>query len=179
MIDDKTIKSLYDDKPTLLEWLKRVEAQLEELKKITNFDTLTAEDATIKTINGTDGEFAGDVEVHGEFLVGGNPTSKAIYVHKLGLRYRPDSTATMFKYYLSTNSNDYDSLADIFAHEDDTSLGKCELFEYKGHCAIFIFTSTGSISKWIEVGASSSQPVSIMNGDSAVFVNDEVVGYWR
>lgn len=28
MIDDKTIKSLYDDKPTLLEWLKRVEEWL-------------------------------------------------------------------------------------------------------------------------------------------------------
>lgn len=38
MINEETIKSLYNDKPTLLEWLKRVEAQLEELKKELNAD---------------------------------------------------------------------------------------------------------------------------------------------
>ena len=72
MIDDKTIKSLYDDKPTLLEWLKRVEAQLNEIKSIVKTDAFetgvlnvtgnaTINKASIKDVQIMNAEFSGDL----------------------------------------------------------------------------------------------------------------------
>lgn len=82
MIDDKTIKSLYDDKPTLIEWLKRVEAQLNEIKNIVKtdeFDTgvlnvtgnAAINKATIKDAQIMNAEFDGD-------LINAQPT---LYYH--------------------------------------------------------------------------------------------------
>lgn len=206
MIDDKTIKSLYDDKPTLLEWLKRVEAQLEELKKATNFDTLTAnnvevkedvaannleaknavvtstltaEDATINNrLSVEEANFSGDVEVHGEFLVGGNPISKAIYIHKISWKY-VSSSPNVYLYYLSVNPLEYDSLSDIFAHKNDTNLSYSELAEFMGDSAIIRFAGTGAVLSCVSItGTGGQASMTAIDKNMLVFNKDEVIGLW-
>ena len=164
MINEETIKSLYNDKPTLMEWLKRVEAQLEELKKITNFDTLTANNA----------------EINQKLLVKGNPVAKAIYVHKISWKY-VSNTANVFKYYLSTNPSPYSSKADIFSHKNDTSLSTSEIVEYEDKSAIVKFSSTGAVLSAIAIGEASKAGVVdtfAMDPNSFDFVKDEVIGGW-
>ena len=163
MIDDKTIKSLYDGKPTLLEWLKRVEAQLEELKKITNFDTLTANNA----------------EINQKLLVKGNPVAKAIYVHKISWKY-VSNTANVFKYYLSTKPTPYSGMADIFSHKNDTDLSTSEVVEYIDLSAIVKFSPTGGVLSAVAIDVTSDKSVITfaMNASGLDFVKDEVIGGW-
>ena len=163
MINEETIKSLYNDKPTLLEWLKRVEAQLEELKKITNFDTLTANNA----------------EINQKLLVKGNPVAKAIYVHKISWKYR-SNTANVFKYYLSTKPSPYSNMADIFSRKNDTSLNTSEVVAYESISAIVKFSPTGSVSNAVGIGAIADGGVNTfaMEPNMFEFVKDEVIGGW-
>lgn len=218
MIDDKTIKSLYDDKPTLLEWLKRVEAQLEELKKATNFDkltannaevkedvnannleaknsvvtnTLTAEDATIKgRLDGHNAYFDGvstfdsdvnlnaDVGVYGQFTIGDSNVSKAIYVHKISWQY-VSASPNVYLYYLSVNPVAYASMADIFAHKNDTNLSYSELAEFMGDSAIIRFTGNGAILSCVQItGTGGQAAMTAISASSLVFTKDEVVGSW-
>lgn len=61
MINEETIKSLYDDKPTLMEWLKRTEELLEDLKT----------GLTTKELNADNAKFA-NVEIKGKFNYSGS-----------------------------------------------------------------------------------------------------------
>lgn len=162
MINEETIKSLYNDKPTLLEWLKRVEAQLEELKKITNFDTLTAN----------------NVEVNQKLFVKGNPVAKAIYVHKISWKYT--NAVIVFKYYLSTKPTPYSSMADIFSHKNDTSLNASEVVEYGSQSgAIVKFSPTGDVLSAVAIGVSNGSVSTFAMAPNAFdFVKDEVIGGW-
>ena len=75
MINEETIKSLYNDKPTLMEWLKRTEELLEELKR----------GLTTKELNADNAKFA-NLEINGKFnysgseLKGVQPTLTGHYV---------------------------------------------------------------------------------------------------
>lgn len=54
MINEETIKSLYNDKPTLMEWLKRTEELLEELKTGLTTKELNADNAKFANLEITD-----------------------------------------------------------------------------------------------------------------------------
>lgn len=203
MINEETIKSLYNDKPTLLEWLKRVEAQLEELKKVTNFDTLTANNVKVKEdmavggiLRGNEVDFQsasiqgtayaargllGSASVFNDFSVKGKPVSKAIYLHKLYMKHIPNATMpTMVCHYLSINPVAYTSMADIFAHKNDTTFKRCELFEYLDCSAVVIFTNLGAVTKVIVVDVSDNNVIpTAATASDITFVKDEVVGLWN
>ena len=181
MIDDKTIKSLYDDKPTLLEWLKRVEEQLEELKKVTNFDTLTANNAEVnqklsaQNILSRKGEFD-------ELLVRGNPVSKAVYLHKLTFNI---GGQILEKTYLSANPNAYADLADIFAHSSDNDLGHNEIFTsrygstYYPVLYFFNIGANGAVQKGFSVDYDALALNSVAESDIAsMTITDRVLGGW-
>lgn len=175
MINEETIKSLYNDKPTLLEWLKRVEAQLEELKKITNFDALTANNVEV-----FDTLTANNVEVNQKLLVKGNPVAKAIYVHKISWKY-VSSSPNVYLCYLSSKSTPYSSKADIFSHKNETSLSTSEIVEYSDRSAIVKFSPTGAVLSAIAIGEASKAGVVdtyAMDPNSFDFVKDEVIGDW-
>lgn len=167
MIDDKTIKSLYDDRPTLLEWLKRVEAQLEELKKAMDFDTLTA-----NNIHAGKGEFD-------ELLVKDKPVAKAVYVHRLTLYY--DDEAGPEKCYISTKSEPYASLADAFADQSSTSLSYCEVFgsSTDGTFLLIYFGTDGSILFAVQLSAGATGSFEAIDISKIRFSKDEVVGRWN
>ena len=181
MIDDKTIKSLYDDKPTLLEWLKRVEEQLEELKKVANFDVLTANNAEVnqklsaQNILSHKGEFD-------ELLVKGNLVSKAIYLHKLTFNI---GGQILEKTYLSANPNPYSSLADAFANASDNSLGHNEIFTsrhgttYNPVLYFFNIGSNGSVQKGFRIDYGTLALNSVPDSDIAsMTITDRVLGSW-
>ena len=178
MINDETIKSLYNDKPTLLEWLKRVEAQLEELKKITNFDTLTANNVEVTQKLDTQNIHAGKGELD-ELLVKGNPVAKAIYVHKISWKYVSNSP-NVYLSYLSTNPTPYSSKADIFSHKNETSLSNSELIEYGDKSAIVKFSPTGAVLNALAIDSTSHGGVDTfaMDPNAFDFVKDEVIGDW-
>ena len=163
MINEETIKSLYNDKPTLLEWLKRVEAQLEELKKITNFDMLTANNA----------------EINQKLVVKGNPVAKAIYVHRLTLSY--DDEEGPEKCYISTKSEPYASLADAFADQSNTSLSYCEMFgsSTDGTFLLIFFGTNGSILFAVQLSAEATGSFEAIDISKIEFSKDEVVGRWN
>ena len=181
MIDDKTIKSLYDDKPTLLEWLKRVEEQLEELKKVTNFDTLTADNVEVnqklsaQNILSHKGEFD-------ELLVRGNPVSKAIYLHKLTFNI---GGQILEKTYLSANQNAYASLADVFAHASDNTMGHNEIFTSRHgttYNPVLYFLNIGSngvVQKAFSIDYGTLSLNSVSDSDIAsMTITDRVLGSW-
>ena len=191
MIDDKTIKSLYDDKPTLLEWLKRVEAQLEELKKITNFDALTANSLEVKEdvgiggfLNGNEANFENSVSfqngvsVNGDFNVNGKSVCRNLYVHKISWKYTSTSP-NVYLCYLSTKSTPYSSMADIFSHKNETDLSTSEVAEYNEQSAIVKFSSTGAILNAIGISANNGNVSTFAMGSAMFeFVKDEVIGGW-
>ena len=192
MIDDKTIKSLYDDKPTLLEWLKRVEAQLEELKKVTNFDALTANNVEVKEdaiiggmLNGNMANFNNSVSfqngasVMNDFYVNNKSVCRNIYVHQITW----DLFGTnVTKRYLSTKPTPYASMADLFGHRNDTNLSTAEVAEYSGESALLTFSSTGEVLSAIAFAVRSDGSVAISSmapeGFNSNFVKDEVLGGW-
>ena len=178
MIDDKTIKSLYDDKPTLLEWLKRVEAQLEELKKAGNFDTLTANNVEVNQKLNAQNIHAGKGELD-ELLVKGNPVAKSIYVHKISWRY-VSASPNVYLYYLSVNPIEFHSKADVFSHKNETSLRTSEIVEYGDNSAIVKFSPTGAVLNALAIGATSKGGVNTfaMDPNAFDFVKDEVIGDW-
>lgn len=169
MINEETIKSLYNDKPTLMEWLKRVEAQLEELKKITNFDTLTANSVEVKE----------SASVNGNFNVNGKSVCRNLYVHKISWKY-VSATPNVYLCYLSTNPTPYSSKADIFAHKNDTNLSTSEVVEYGGQSAIVKFSPTGAVLNAVAIAATNQGGVNTfaMDPNSFDFVKDEVIGGW-
>lgn len=190
MIDDKTIKSLYDDKPTLLEWLKRVEAQLEELKKVTDFDKLTANNVEVKEdVNANNLEAKNAVKtntltaedatikrVTGDFNVNGNPICRNIYIHQITWNY---VGANVTKKFLSTKPTPYSSMADIFSHKNDTSLSTSEVVEYGETSAIVKFSSTGVVLSAVAIGVvEGDEDTFAMNAGGFDFVKDEVIGDW-
>lgn len=181
MIDDKTIKSLYDDKPTLLEWLKRVEAQLEELKKVANFDTLTANNAeisqklSVQNILSHKGDFD-------ELNVKGNPLSKAIYIHKLTFNIGGNA---LEKTYLSTNPNAYASLADVFANSSENTLGHNEVFTHRHgttyYPILYFFNigANGVVQKGLSIDYGTLALNSVADSDiSSMTISDRVLGGW-
>ena len=192
MIDDKTIKSLYDDKPTLLEWLKRVEAQLEELKKITNFDTLTANSVEVKEdvgiggfLNGNEANFENSVSfqngvsVNGDFNVNGKSVCRNIYVHKISWKYTTLTSPNVYLCYLSTKPTPYSSMADIFSHKNETDLTTSEVIEYMDLSAIVKFSPTGDILNVIGISANNGKVSTFaMGSEMFEFVKDEVIGGW-
>lgn len=169
MINEETIKSLYNDKPTLLEWLKRVEAQLEELKKITNFDTLTANNIEVKE----------SASVNGNFNVNGKSVCRNLYVHKISWKYVSNSP-NVYLCYLSTNPTPYSSKADIFSRKNETSLRTSEIVEYGDQSAIVKFSPTGAVLNALAIGATNQGGVNTfaMDPDAFDFVKDEVLGGW-
>ena len=182
MIDDKTIKSLYDDRPTLLEWLKRVEAQLEELKKVTNFGTLTADNIVVSQKLEAQNIHAGKGEFD-ELLVKDAPVSKAIYLHKLTFNIEGD---LLEKTYLSTNPNPYANLADVFAHESENNLGHNEIFasrsgsNYYPIVSFFNIASNGVVQKGFKIDYRTLKLNPVADGDiSSMHITDAVVGRWN
>lgn len=168
MINEETIKSLYNDKPTLLEWLKRVEAQLEELKKVTNFDALTTNNIEVKE----------SASVNGNFNVNGKSVCRNIYVHKISWKYT-SNTANVFKYYLSTKPTPYSNMADIFGHKNDTDLSTSEVVEYNEQSAIVKFSSTGAVLSAVGISASNGNVSTFaMLPGGFDFAKDEVIGGW-
>ena len=181
MIDDKTIKSLYDGKPTLLEWLKRVEEQLEELKKVTNFDTLTANSVEVNQKLNAQRVHAG----YGNFddlLVKGNRVSKALYLHKLTLNM---GGTLLEKTYLSVNPNPYASLADAFANASENSLGHNEIFTsrygttYYPVLYFFNIGANGAVQKGFSIDYDTLALNSVSDSDIAsMTITDRVLGNW-
>ena len=192
MIDGKTIKSLYDDKPTLLEWLKRVEEQLEELKKVTNFDTLTANNVGVNqklTANNVGVNQKLDAQnIHAakgnldELLVKDVSVSKAVYLHKLTFNI---DGQLLEKTYLSTNPNPYKNLADIFAHSAENNLGHNEIFTSRSGATyfpmLFFFNigENGIVQKGFNIDYDTLGLSAIANSDIAsMTITDRVVGSW-
>ena len=198
MIDDKTIKSLYDGKPTLLEWLKRVEDQLEELKKVANFDALTANnvkvngDLTAENINVSGTLTASHSSIGNmhagngnfdELLVRDTSVSKAIYLHELTLNI--GNQLLLEKTYLSINPNPYSSLADIFAHSSENNLGHNEIFTYRRgtnyYPIIYFFSigANGAVQKGLSIDYDTLALNSVANSDIAsMTITDRVLGSW-
>lgn len=194
MIDDKTIKSLYDDKPTLLEWLKRVEAQLEELKKITNFDKLTANSLEVKEdvgiggfLNGNEANFENGVSfqngvsVNGDFSVNGKPICRNIYVHKISWKYTSTSPNAYLSY-LSIKPTPYSSMADIFSHKNETDLSTSEVIDFDDRSAILKLSDMGMVLGAVAIGVNSdgNEDMYSLHADAfnSGFVKDEVIGGW-
>ena len=75
MINEETIKSLYNDKPTLMEWLKRTEELLEELKTGLTTKELNADNAKFTNLEITD-----KLAYSGSELKGVQPTLTCHYV---------------------------------------------------------------------------------------------------
>lgn len=164
MIDDKTIKSLYDDKPTLMEWLKRVEAQLEELKKITNFDTLTANSADIKA----------------DLKVGGKAVARAVYVHRLTFTY--GGTSRFYYRVLSTKGEPYASLTAVFADKINNSIDNAIVVDFtpNGCVGLLKFSDAGAVVDAVGLTGGDEEPVfKIIDNSDISFVSDEVVGRWN
>ena len=181
MIDDKTIKSLYDGKPTLLEWLKRVEAQLEELKKVTNFDALTANSVEVNGKLNAQKIHAGRGEID-ELLVKDMPVSKALYLHKLTLNM---GGTLLEKTYLSTNPNPYSNLADAFANASENSLGHNEIFTsrygttYYPVLYFFNIGANGAVQKGFSIDYDTLALNSVADSDiSSMTITDRVLGGW-
>lgn len=194
MIDDKTIKSLYDGKPTLLEWLKRVEAQLEELKKITNFDALTANSLEVKEdvgiggcLNGNEANFENGVSfqngvsVNGDFNVNGKSVCRNLYVHKISWKYGSNSLNAYLSY-LSTKPTPYSSMADIFSHKNETDLSTSEVIDFDDRSAILKLSDTGIVLGAVAIGVNpdGDEDMYSLHADAfnSGFVKDEVIGGW-
>lgn len=73
MINEETIKSLYDDKPTLLEWLKKVEGELKALQTLVETETFNVSDTlTAKNLKVAEGLVAGLAEAETLTATDGN-----------------------------------------------------------------------------------------------------------
>ena len=192
MIDESTIKSLYNDKPTLMEWLKRVEEQLEEVKKLATFGDITADNVTAKGVTADkltikhgaeiDGDFEADTinAVNGLTLAGGE-LAPALYIHKLALSYATTShEANFFVAYISSKPEGYSSMAELFEDRSNTTLSLFEKAEYTRMDGAFIeFSATGDVLKAAGISMVGTSVVfNVLINEAFSFVSDEVVGRW-
>lgn len=193
MIDESTIKSLYNDKPTLMEWLKRVEEQLEEVKKLATFGDITADNVTAKGVTADNLTIKHGAEIKGDFeadtinavnglTLGGGELSTALYVHKLSLSYASTShEANFFITYISAKPEGYSSMAELFEDRSNTTLSLFETAEYTRMDGAFIkFSTSGDVEKAAGISMTGTSAIfSVLINEAFSFVSDEVVGWWN
>lgn len=195
MIDESTIKSLYNDRPTLLEWLKRVEEQLEEVKKLTNFDKLTANSADIKDdlkvgqtltakelvthgdANFMGGTYANNLSVD-NIQVGGEDVARAVYVHRIAFTI---GGASRFYYrVLSTKGEPYTSISAVFADKANNSIDNVIVVDFvpTGSMGLLKFSDAGAVVDAVGIVGGNPGAFDTIGKASISFVSDEVVGRW-
>lgn len=196
MIDESTIKSLYNDKPTLMEWLKRVEEQLEEVKKLTNFDKLTANSADIKAdlkvgqtltakelVTLDDANFMGGAYANNlsadNIQVGGEDVARAVYVHRLAFTY--GGSSRFYHRILSTKDEPYTSISAVFADKANNSIDNVIVVDFApmGSMGLLKFSDAGAVVDAVGIVGGNPGAFDSISKSSVSFVSDEVVGRWN
>lgn len=129
MINEETIKSLYNDKPTLMEWLKRTEELLEELKTGLTTKELKADNAKFANL-----EITGKLAYSGSELKGVQPTLTRHYVRLKDV----SNNQVIGANFILEKSDKFTSMSDFYF----ALLGAYRLYDLPFFGTGFIYTIT-------------------------------------